>query len=71
MRHVEARSIAKRRAQQRGEEPVVFRCEIDLEKYSEFDRPNPNHYAFKHPRITKEVIRSASGLKKDRKADKY
>jgi len=66
MKPTEAHSIAKWRAQQRGEEAVVLCCEINLDKYSEFDRPQSNHYAFRHPRIYKEVIRSVSGVKKDK-----
>jgi hypothetical protein len=59
----EARAIARRRARQREEDPVVFRCEIDLEKYPEYDRPNANHYAFRHAWIGIDVIRSIDGLK--------
>jgi len=66
MKPFEAHSIAKHRAHQREEGPVVFRCEINLDKYSEFDRPNPNHYAFKHSHITNETIRSVSGMRKDK-----
>ena len=62
----EARAIARRRARQREEDPVVFRCEIDLEKYPEYDRPNANHYAFRHGRIGTDVIRSVDGLKGNR-----
>jgi len=66
LKPAEARSIAQWRANQRGGEPVVFRCEINLDKYSEFDRRNPNHYAFRHSHIAKEVIRSMSGVKQDK-----
>jgi hypothetical protein len=59
----EARAIARHRARQREEEPVVFRCEIDLKRYPEYDRPNANHYAFRHGRIERDVIRSIDGLK--------
>lgn len=59
----EARAIARRRARQREENPVVFRCEIDLMKYPEYDRPNANHYAFRHGRIETDVIRSIVDLK--------
>lgn len=66
MKPAEARSIAQWRAHQRGEEPVVFRCEINLAKYSEFERRNPNHYAFRHSHIAREVIHSVSGVKRDK-----
>ena len=62
----EARSIARRRSQQRSEEPVVFRCEISITQYSEYDRKNPNHYAFKHPHIARKVIRTVNGFRGDR-----
>jgi len=60
----EAHWMARRRARQRQEEPVVFCCEIDLGLYREFDRPKPDHYAFRHPHITADVIRSIDGLKR-------
>jgi len=66
MKPFEAKSIAKWRALQRNEEPAVLRCEINLAKYSQFDRPKPNHYAFKHSHISKEVISSVSGVKRDK-----
>ncbi|MBM3243074.1 hypothetical protein FJZ31_42995 [Candidatus Poribacteria bacterium] len=62
----EARRIAQHRANQRGEEPVVFQCQIDLWDYDEYDRPNPNHYAFKHHTISNVVINRTEGLKREK-----
>jgi len=65
----EARSMAKSESRSCcGEKPVIFRCEIDLEEYPMFERPKPNHYAFRYPHIARNVILSISGLAKD-KAD--
>lgn len=61
----EAHGIAQRRAKQRGEEPVVFRCDVSLDRYAEYDRPNPNHYAFR-TRIAAEVIRGVEGIARER-----
>ena len=61
----ECRRIAQHRANQRGEEPVVFQCQIDLWDYDEYDRPNPNHYAFKHHTISNVVIDRIAGLKRE------
>ena len=58
----EARKRAAQLAQSRGKPPVVFRCQINIGKYSEFDNPRPHHYAFKHSCIDKAVISSVSGL---------
>ena len=58
----EAHSIAKGRSQLRGEPPVVFCCGIDLGKYTDFERPKPNHYAFRYSYIAKDIIRSLSGM---------
>jgi hypothetical protein len=62
----ECRRIAQHRANQRGEEPVVFQCQIDLWDYDEYDRPHANHYAFKHHTISNAVILRTEGLKKER-----
>jgi hypothetical protein len=62
----EARRIAQHRANQRGEEPVVFQCQINLWDYDEYDRPNPNHYAFKHHTISNVVINRTEGLKREK-----
>jgi hypothetical protein len=61
----EARKRAAQLAQSRGKPPVVFRCQINIGKYSEFDNPRPHHYAFKHSCIDKAVISSVSGLEVD------
>lgn len=58
----EARKRAAQLAQSRGKAPVVFRCQINIGKYSEFDNPRPHHFAFKHSCIDKAVISSVSGL---------
>ena len=58
----EARRRAAHLAQSRGKAPVVFRCQINIGKYTEFDNPRPHHYAFKHSYIDKAVISNVSGL---------
>ena len=58
----EARRRAGQLAQSRGKAPVVFRCQINIGKYTEFDKPRPHHYAFKHSYIDKAVISSVSGM---------
>ena len=58
----EAHRRAAQLAQSRGKAPVVFRCQINIGKYSEFDNPRPHHYAFKHSYIDKAVISNVSGL---------
>jgi len=60
----EAHWMARRRARQRQEEPVVFCCEVSLGLYPEFDRPKPDHYAFRHSHVAADVIRSIDGLKR-------
>jgi len=62
----ECRRIAQNRANQRGEEPVVFQCQIDLWDYDEYDRPKQNHYAFKHHTISNLVIDRTEGLKREK-----
>ena len=62
----EARRRAGQLAQSRGEAPVVFRCQINIGKYTEFDNPCPHHYAFRHSYIDKAVISNVSGLEVDR-----
>ena len=59
----QARKIARHRAEQRGEKAVVFGCEIALSKYSNFHRPNSDHYAFRHFHIDKDVIHSVTNAK--------
>ena len=56
-----ARSHAIQRSNRRGESAIVFRCNIDLAKYSDFDAYGP-HYAFRHTRISRDVIRTAFRL---------
>ncbi len=58
----EAHTRAAQLAQSRGKAPVVFRCQINIGKYTEFDNPRPHHYAFKHSYIDKAVISNVSGL---------
>ena len=62
----EARRRASQLAQSRGKAPVVFRCQINIGKYTEFDNPRPHHYAFKHSYIDKAVISNVSGLEVDK-----
>ena len=62
----EARKRAAQLAQSRGKPPVVFRCQINIGKYSEFDNPRPHHYAFKHSYIDKAVISSVDGMEVDK-----
>ena len=62
----EARRRAGHLAQSRGKAPVVFHCQINIDKYTEFDNPHPHHYAFKHSHIDKAIISSVSGLEVDR-----
>ncbi len=62
----EAHRRAAHLAQSRGKAPVVFRCQINIGKYSEFDKPRPHHYAFKHSYIDKAVISSVSGMEVDK-----
>jgi len=52
-----AHGVANSRARQRGEAPVVLCCEIDLEKYSNFQKQGPN-YVFRCPGISRDVIQS-------------
>ena len=52
-----ARGVAGGRARERGEAPVVLCCEIDLDKYSDFDKHGPL-YSFKCPYISRDVIQS-------------
>jgi len=61
----EARRIAQHRSNQRSEEPVVFQCQINLWDYEEYDRPNSNHYAFRHHTISNVVINRTEGLKRE------
>ena len=65
-RSSEARRRAGQLAQSRGKAPVVFRCQINIGKYTEFDNPRPHHYAFKHSYIDKAVIASVSGLEAEK-----
>ena len=58
----EAHRRAAQLAQSRGKAPVVFRCQINIGKYTEFDNPRPHHYAFRHSYIDKAVISNVSGL---------
>ena len=58
----EAHAIAQGRSRRRGEPPVVFCCGIDLGKYTDFERPQPDHYAFRRSHIAKDIIRSLSGM---------
>ena len=58
----EARRRAGQLAQSRGKAPVVFCCCINIGKYTEFDKPRPHHYAFRHSYIDKAVISNVSGL---------
>ncbi|MCZ6678782.1 MAG: hypothetical protein O7E52_16230 [Candidatus Poribacteria bacterium] len=58
----EAHSIAKRESKGNGTAPVVFRCEIDLGEYPDFERPKPHHYAFRYFHISKDVIREVFDL---------
>ncbi|MBC8230890.1 hypothetical protein H8E77_15170 [bacterium] len=52
-----AHGVANSRARQRGNAPVVLCCEIDLEKYSTFQKQGPN-YVFRCPGISRDVIQS-------------
>ena len=61
-RSSEAHAYAQRRSRQCGEPPVIFCCGIDLGKYTDFERPRPNHYVFGHSYIAKDIIRSLSGM---------
>lgn len=58
----EAHRRAGHLSQSRGKAPVVFRCQINIGKYTEFDNPRPHHYAFKHSYIDKAVISSVAGM---------
>ncbi len=58
----EARRRAGHLAQSRGKAPVVFRCQINIGKYTEFDNPRPHQYAFKHSYIDKAVISNVAGM---------
>lgn len=62
----EAHRRAAYLARSRGKAPVVFRCQINIAKYTEFDKPRPHHYAFKHSYIDKAVISNVSGLEVDK-----
>ena len=62
----EAHKRAAQLAQSRGKAPVVFRCQINIGKYTEFDNPRPHHYAFKHSYIDKAVISSVVGMEADK-----
>ena len=62
----DSRGIARTRANQRGDEPVVLQCRINLLDYDEYDRPNTNHYAFKHHTISDAVIHRTEGLKREK-----
>ena len=62
----EARRRAGHLAQSRGKAPVIFRCQINIGKYSEFDNPRPHHYAFRHSYIDKAVISSVDGMEVDK-----
>ena len=62
----EAHRRAAHLAQSRGKAPVVFRCQINIGKYTDFDKPRPHHYAFKHSYIDKAVIFSVDGMEVDK-----
>ena len=62
----EARKRAAQLAQSRGRAPVVFRCQINIGKYTEFDNPRPHHYAFKHSYIDKAVISNVDGMEENK-----
>lgn len=62
----EAHRRAAHLAQSRGKAPVVFCCQINIGKYTEFDKPCPHHYAFKHSYIDKAVIFSVDGMEIDK-----
>ena len=57
--------VAKNRAKQRGKAPVVFCCEINLYKYSNFEKTKSEIYAFNHTYIARDVIQSVSHLEED------
>jgi hypothetical protein len=57
--------VAKNRAKGRGKAPVVFCCEINLYKYSKFEKTKPEIYAFSHKYIARDVIQSVSHLEED------
>ena len=63
----EARRRAGHLAQSRGKAPVVFRCQINIGKYTEFDNPRPHQYAFKHSYIDKAVISNVAGMEAEGK----
>ena len=63
----EAHRRAGHLSQSRGKAPVVFRCQINIGKYTEFDNPRPHHYAFKHSHIDKAVISSVAGIEAEDK----
>ena len=52
----EARRVAIGRARKRRKAPVVFRCEIDLEQYSDFTVKKDHHYAFRYDQLSNEVL---------------
>jgi len=56
--------VANARAAARHKIPVVISCEINLEKYSAFQKANSQTYVFSSP-IGKEVICNVSVVKKD------
>ena len=62
----EAHRRAGHLSQSRGKAPVVFRCQINIAKYTEFDKPRPHHYAFKHSYIDRAVISSVDGMEVDK-----
>ena len=61
-----SRSIAQNRANQRGEEPVVFQCQINLERYAEYDKSGTINYAFRNHTISNAVIHRTEGLKREK-----
>ena len=57
-----SRMVAQGRARGRRALPVLLCCSIDLIEYPNFDRPNADHYAFRHAHISQDVIQDTTYL---------
>jgi len=60
-----ARTVAVRKSQARNEKPIIFSCEIDLERHSWYERRAEGVFVFYSP-IDTDVIRYVSHLERGR-----
>jgi len=57
---------AQNRARQEADDPAVIMCSVDLSHYSKYERRAKKIYVFSHECIGKEVIKSVTGIPRQR-----